>query len=353
MNIEKLLTFQQIGDISTHGVFVYDAAASAFHYINEKFARIFQLTKATILNSPGRLKERILPEDLKYLESTFLRVGKDTHYLDVDFQLVTDPARHLRIEVYFFEAEKIFAGFVKDVTHLKEHEEYMINYGAKKNTLLEMLAHNLSGSLKLSQQVLSLPEAKRSSVTVPDQIAFVKTVTEQCIDTIHDLLREEHFLSERIYVKSGRFEVIDKIKQIIDQYQASHPGRHIEFKVPFDRLYVTSDDVRFLQILNNLLSNAVKFTPLNCEISVRLEQADSSFQVVVKDDGIGIPAHLQPLIFQRYTPAGRTGLNGEKSIGVGLSITKHLVDLLKGRIEFVSGENEGTTFFLTFPKVLR
>jgi two-component system sensor histidine kinase VicK len=85
-------------------------------------------------------------------------------------------------------------------------------------------------------------------------------------------------------------------------------------------------------------------------VKVKLEETEDYFTLIVEDDGIGIPRHLQPLIFHKYTPAGRTGLQGEKSLGVGLSIVKTLVELMKGTIRFESEENKGTTFFVTFPK---
>jgi two-component system sensor histidine kinase VicK len=81
-----------------------------------------------------------------------------------------------------------------------------------------------------------------------------------------------------------------------------------------------------------------------------VEESDFTFTLIVKDDGIGIPDHLQPLVFKKYTPAGRQGLQGEKSIGVGLSIVKNLVSLMKGSIRFESKENKGATFFVTLPK---
>jgi two-component system sensor histidine kinase VicK len=73
-------------------------------------------------------------------------------------------------------------------------------------------------------------------------------------------------------------------------------------------------------------------------------------EIVIKDDGVGIPEKLQPYIFEKQTRAGRPGLKGEVSNGIGLYVSKKLTKLLGGKISFESKENKGTTFKLEFPK---
>jgi two-component system sensor histidine kinase VicK len=72
----------------------------------------------------------------------------------------------------------------------------------------------------------------------------------------------------------------------------------------------------------------------------------------VRDNGIGIPEELQPFLINKYTRAGRTGLNGEKTTGLGLSIIKSLIDMHNGKIWLESKENKGTAFYIELPKQL-
>lgn len=229
----------------------------------------------------------------------------------------------------------------------------MINFGSKKDTMLEMLSHNLSAPLSLVKRILGMAEKAcrdQKYQTVSSHIQFIGNATQHCIDIIHDFLKEEHFVSERIYVKQNRFDVIEKVRHVVDEFKQSYHGNELHFVTDKKLLFVTGDDIKFLQILNNLISNALKFTPANCRVEIKVEDADDNFMVIVKDDGIGIPEHVQPLLFQKYTPAGRQGLNGEKSIGVGLSIVKKLVSLMRGEIRFESKQDQGTTFYLILPK---
>ena len=74
------------------------------------------------------------------------------------------------------------------------------------------------------------------------------------------------------------------------------------------------------------------------------------FSVSVKDNGIGVHEYLRPYLFKKNTPAGRPGLRGDKSTGMGLYIVKKLVDLMNGSISFESEQNEGSIFAVQFPK---
>jgi two-component system sensor histidine kinase VicK len=105
-----------------------------------------------------------------------------------------------------------------------------------------------------------------------------------------------------------------------------------------------------VQVINNITSNSLKFTHENDEIRFILREQDESFLIAVADSGIGIPEDLQPSLFEKRGAARRTGLNGEKSVGLGLSICKDLTTSLKGRIWIESKEGSGTTVFVELPK---
>ena len=103
-------------------------------------------------------------------------------------------------------------------------------------------------------------------------------------------------------------------------------------------------------ILNNLMSNALKFTKDSGVISLKVKQQPNSILFVFADNGIGIPKKQQKHIFKKFSKAGRPGLNGETSVGLGLNIVKTIVKWHKGNIWFESEENKGTTFFIEIPK---
>ena len=111
-------------------------------------------------------------------------------------------------------------------------------------------------------------------------------------------------------------------------------------------LYVAGDRSRVMQVLMNLLSNAVKFTPAG-EIHLGYEQRGNIVQVYVKDTGLGIPANRVAKIFERF---GKIN-NFAQGTGLGLTVSRMLVERMGGRIWVRSGTGIGTTFFFTLPMV--
>jgi signal transduction histidine kinase len=113
---------------------------------------------------------------------------------------------------------------------------------------------------------------------------------------------------------------------------------------------VLCDQTRVAQIIANLLSNASKYTPEGGSIMVSLAPADQPFvQLSVADNGVGIPAEDQARLFDRFFRAKTGHLTEASGTGLGLYITRSLVELHGGRIWFESEPEQGSTFYVTFP----
>ncbi|HJV23395.1 MAG TPA: PAS domain S-box protein [Holophagaceae bacterium] len=114
-------------------------------------------------------------------------------------------------------------------------------------------------------------------------------------------------------------------------------------------LVLHTDPDRITQILVNLISNAVKFSPEGSPVLLSIWAADGGAWVSVADRGPGIPEEFQPRIYEKFTQAGETNTREQQGSGLGLSIVKALVELLRGRIAFESSPGIGTTFRVWFP----
>ena len=101
--------------------------------------------------------------------------------------------------------------------------------------------------------------------------------------------------------------------------------------------------------MDNLISNALKFSKDNDKIEIRLDKENKMAIIEVKDHGLGIPKDMLPHLFERFSKAGRTGIHGEESTGLGLSIVKQILERHKGEIEVDSIENQGSTFTIKLP----
>lgn len=345
---------RRLGELSKDGVFIYDADKGSFKYINEAFASFFQLDKDTLQGQPKLMFPFIRSEDAYYLRHRLSELKQDKTISNTELRLYFKDAsvKHLSCDAYVMDNSS-WIGFVKDVSKEKEHEDYIIDYGAKKDTLLDMMTHNLSGPLHLSQNILRWMQQNYKDKTpgeVHSQLHIIHENTKQCLDIVNDFLKQEHLESERVYVKKTRFDVLDRIMATMDKLMATNKNKKFTLLTNLKNLNICTDSVKFFQIIHNMVSNAIKFTPDNGIITVIVEETEATFIVRVKDDGIGIPLKLQTTLFDRRTPSGRDGLNNEMSTGLGLSIVKRLVTLLSGTIWFESEENKGSTFSIELPK---
>jgi signal transduction histidine kinase/CheY-like chemotaxis protein len=107
------------------------------------------------------------------------------------------------------------------------------------------------------------------------------------------------------------------------------------------------DDDVLEKIINNLLGNAFKFTPPGGVVSVEVRSGADSFEIIVSDNGIGIPRDYLPHIFDRFYQVD--GARAREGIGIGLALVKELVELHHGQIHVESGEGTGTKFMVRLP----
>ncbi|HEX6192972.1 MAG TPA: HAMP domain-containing sensor histidine kinase [Chitinophagaceae bacterium] len=346
---------RHIGELSEDGFFLYDLNNGKFNYINKPFAEIFNSDQQLLLEQPRLVLPFIRSEDSFYLKHRYKDLIQDKTISNAEFRLhySNGVVKHLACDAYLINDAKYIAGIVKDYTKNKEHEDYIVNYGAKKDTLLDMMTHNLSGPLNLSQNILRwMQQTYKDKMPgeIYSELHLIQSNIQECLDIINDFLREEHMESERIYVKKSRFDVLDRIMATLEKMVATNKNKKFRLLTDLQNLDINTDSVKFFQIIHNLVSNAIKFTPDGGEIDIIVKEMEKTFIISVRDNGIGIPKELQARLFDKRTPSGRDGLNKEASTGMGLHIVQMLVTLLEGRVWFESEDGKGSTFSIELPK---
>ena len=113
---------------------------------------------------------------------------------------------------------------------------------------------------------------------------------------------------------------------------------------------IRADNIRLGQALDNLISNAVKFTPEGGTVNLSIESRDTDCELHVTDTGYGIPASEQPRLFERFFRSATATANNVPGTGLGLTITKTIIEGHGGSIGFESTEGKGTTFTIALPK---
>jgi two-component system, OmpR family, sensor histidine kinase VicK len=341
----------RLGDICGEGVAVYDLNTRKFVYTNRYFRDIFEVDEDVPIDDGNVLLKYINEEDREHLHERYVELLSIGCISATEFALkVRDKLKRLSGEVLWLEESYAMAVFVKDVTREKEHENYVLKYTAQKDTLLDMLIHNLSGPLMLSKEVIGLIEknSDKSNEHVSRLVNIIRQNTQECLDIVNDFLKREFSDSSKVVTQNSRFDLVQKIREVMDVTREMNLDKQLILKSDIDMLLVDCDPVKLLQIIQNLLSNAIKFTPKNGVIEFRISEQDKTFSIAVKDNGIGVPEDVKPLLFIDKIK-GREGVNGEVSNGMGLYLSHKLVTLLKGKISFISSD-EGSEFKIVLPK---
>ncbi|WP_026464155.1 sensor histidine kinase [Adhaeribacter aquaticus] len=350
---------EQIDKSSSEIFFLYNLSTGKFDYLSQALESVWEEKKEDILISPSLLLSRIHPDDLEAVKMRFDKVCKGSvSKLEFDLKFSKEKEKRIRLDAYPIEDEKgqvkAIAGKAEDVSQQAQYLEYLLEFGRKKNNVLQIIAHDLQSPLAIVKGVsglLELDHHTKAYEEVENYINILNRAYEDCLNLINDVLNDEHISSVAIAVNKERFDIVNKVTEVAETfYKSKIIKTAIEIKGPNDKIIGELDPIKFVQIMNNLITNSIKFTPPEGKISIAVEQQESKLIITHSDTGIGIPKELHPYLFNKKDKkAMRPGLNGEQPNGVGLSIIQDLVELQGGNITFESEENKGTTFYLTFP----
>jgi two-component system sensor histidine kinase VicK len=252
------------------------------------------------------------------------------------------------------DGQVLLAGTLDDVTLEQEYIRNADKYMAKKNTTLEILSHDLAGPFNMLQQLAEFIGEKTQALNDPQVEKLIRVMQDTCRDSVNlirDFVDGEFMESTNVELKRARVDLVLALQQIIETYQQGEHlvAKRFSLRAAQPKVFVEIDHNKFLQVINNLMSNAIKFTREGGHIVVSVEQQAPHVLVTVADDGIGIPAELLPVLFDRFTKARRPGLRGEKTTGLGMHLIQTLVRLHGGTLWVESAENRGTTFYIQLP----
>ncbi|QDA59895.1 PAS domain-containing sensor histidine kinase [Hymenobacter jejuensis] len=353
--------FQRLAEKTNQVFFVYSLTAKQMLYLNEAYEKVLRCRRGRIEEDLPELIASLHPDDFLYLRGCYKQLLKGEELMEgIEFRLQRDDASVQWLCVTAHRTEEtpgqvLLTGFLHDITGYKEYMENAHRYNMKKNSTLEILSHDLAGPLSFMQGLATRLEEKMvqyNDPTINELIRIIGVTCGESVDLIRDFVNQEFLDSVNVDLKKERVDLAERLRILIGNYQESEQNIAKKFRLLTcgAPVYVGLDSMKFMQVMNNLISNAIKFTPDGGHIDVRLEEQPKAILVTVADDGIGIPAEFQSVLFEKFTKARRPGLRGEKSTGLGMSIIKTIVELHQGRIWFESAENRGSTFYIELPK---
>jgi signal transduction histidine kinase len=169
---------------------------------------------------------------------------------------------------------------------------------------------------------------------------------------VEDLLSLGSYDSGKLRLDRRRFDLRRVVSDLIGSMRLElSDHRVVRDYVPY-ALVVNADPHRIGQVVRNLLSNAVKYSTPNSEITICAYESESEAIVYVKDEGVGIPEPAQLHIFERFYRVDNEATNRTRGAGLGLSISRAIVEAHGGRIWFESRPGQGSIFYVALPLVV-
>lgn len=231
-----------------------------------------------------------------------------------------------------------------------EQEKYL---NKMKSHFVSIVSHEFRTPLAGIDSSLELIKLSLQNNNLFEQnkkfIMRIKKEIQKLLEMIVDVLLLGKYETGKFDFTPNKIDVKASLERIIDEFEKSRPDRklYFSFSCNGNPKLATLDENLFYHIINNLLSNAEKYTLTNDNPKVELNFYDDYYEITVRDKGIGIPEEEQKFIFNSFFRASNTtGINGT---GLGLIIVKQFVELHKGKIDFESKINEGTTFKINLP----
>ncbi|MFL5626151.1 MAG: response regulator [Ktedonobacteraceae bacterium] len=278
------------------------------------------------------------PIDRDYLVAALQRAVQ-THQLHRQVK-----AQQLTLELHARSLERM----------VQKRTSELVEANAAKDKFLTIVSHelktpltSLKGMTQLLRRQVGRPDADK---VVGVGLADMERSIRRMEVLVNDLLDSSLIETNMFVLHRKRCNLVELCRHLIEEYTAGS-GPSLTFEIPGDPIEVEVDVDRISQVIINLLSNARKYSPKGSPITVTLQQAGYETMLSVRDMGVGIPEELLPYIFDQFyrVPSVEVQNGPHVGLGLGLYISRKIVERHGGHIDVQSAPGQGSTFTVVLP----
>ena len=368
---ENAKRLDQIMDTAAEGIITSDISGTIESF-NHAAEDIFGFTAKDIIGKnidlliPGSLKHKHSEYVEKYVEtgeSLIVGVGREVQAQRKDGSVF--PAS-IAISDMQFNHKRIFTAIIHDITPIKENESALIESKEEaekanlvKSEFLSSMSHDLRTPLNAVLGYGQLLEGNPSEPLTKDQSEYVEQILnggKHLLNLINDILDLAKIEADKVELFIEELDLHSILDECIILIQPLAEEHNIQINDNYknqDNKFIKADNTRIKQILLNILSNAIKYNKKNGSITIEHQIIDKNkLRINIKDTGLGIADDKQ---INMFTPFFRVNDNNSSAegTGIGLTISKKLIEIMNGSINFVSKIGKGSTFWIEIPLIER
>ncbi len=234
---------------------------------------------------------------------------------------------------------------------LQRQNRQLFHLNKSKDKFFSILTHDLRSPFNaLLGYSHCLTDSLRSNASLDQVLHFAQQIqlsSDRFYAVLENLLIWSQMQRGSLAYVPSTLCIDALIQQIIQQFQFQTDFKKIsvQFELPPHEILIDADETILRVILQNLLSNAIKFAPIEGNLVITLSQQEHHLQIIVADNGAGIPQEVFPTLFQETEAT--TGTAGEHGVGIGLALCKSLTDLHNGSLKVESEPGTGTAITFT------
>lgn len=371
---ESEMKFRSLVEQSLVGVYIIQD--DQFRYVNPRFAEIFGYTVEEITDTKGP-RDLTLPDDWPLVQENIRkREAGEVEVLHYAFRGMRKQGDVVHVEVHgsrtFYEGRPAGIGVLMDITErlsaqdelvknaqqmvvLREAARQLEEVNRLKSEFLANMSHELRTPLNaviglsnvLLQEKFGPINAKQS-----EYLGGINQSGEHLLSLINEILDLSKIEAGKEQLEPGTFDIEKTLRNTFIMVKEKAFKHNIELVSEIDPDIGTfyADERRVKQILFNLLSNAVKFTEPGGKVGMKALRNDAGLLITVWDTGIGISDNKKHLLFQPFQQLDSSLSRNHEGTGLGLVLTKKLVEMHGGSITFESKEGAGTSFTVMLPE---